>query len=112
MLIAYRNSESEEAQALVADGIDNVRRDLLSDTAKVPTVWASLARKMGFAATRSVHCRTVVAQLFLKQVQTSLPINEWDKRSTIGLITLLTESLTSRRFAVENSSRTGILLRT
>jgi len=44
MPIAYRNSESEEAQAVVAGGIDNVRWDLLSDTAKGPTVWASLAR--------------------------------------------------------------------
>ncbi len=30
-LIAYRNSESEEAQALIAGGLDNVRWDLLSD---------------------------------------------------------------------------------
>jgi hypothetical protein len=74
-LIAYRNSESEEAQALIAGGLDNVRWDLLSDAAKGPTVWAALA---------------VVAQLFLKQVQTSLQINDWDNRSTIWLITLLT----------------------
>ena len=39
-LIAYRNSESEEAQALIAGGLDNVRWDLLSDAAKGPTVWA------------------------------------------------------------------------
>ena len=46
-LIAYRNSESEEAQALIAGGLDNVRWDLLSDAAKGPMVWAALARKMG-----------------------------------------------------------------
>jgi 60 kDa SS-A/Ro ribonucleoprotein len=51
-LIAYRNSESEEAQSLIAGGLDNVRWDLLSDTAKGPTVWAALARKMGPQALR------------------------------------------------------------
>jgi len=51
-LIAYRSSESEEAQALVAGGLDNVRWDLLSDAAKGPTVWAALARKMGPQALR------------------------------------------------------------
>ncbi|MFN5271728.1 MAG: vWA domain-containing protein [Planctomycetota bacterium] len=51
-LIAYRNSESEEAQALIAGGLDNVRWDLLSDYAKGPTVWAALARKMGPQALR------------------------------------------------------------
>jgi 60 kDa SS-A/Ro ribonucleoprotein len=45
-LIAYRTSESEEAQALVADGLDNVRWDLLPDAAKGPKVWAAIARKM------------------------------------------------------------------
>ena len=51
-LIAYRNSESEEAQALIAGGLDNVRWDLLSDAAKGQTVWAALARKMGPQALR------------------------------------------------------------
>ena len=51
-LIAYRSSESEEAQALIAGGLDNVRWDLLSDAAKGPTVWAALARKMGPQALR------------------------------------------------------------
>jgi 60 kDa SS-A/Ro ribonucleoprotein len=51
-LIAYRNSESEEAQALIAGGLDNVRWDLLSDAAKGPAVWAALARKMGPQALR------------------------------------------------------------
>ena len=51
-LIAYRNSESEEAQALIAGGLDNVRWDLLSDSARGPTVWAALARKMGPQALR------------------------------------------------------------
>ena len=51
-LIAYRNSESEEAQALIADGLDSVGWDLLSDVAKGPMVWAALARKMGPQALR------------------------------------------------------------
>jgi 60 kDa SS-A/Ro ribonucleoprotein len=51
-LIAYRNSESEEGQALIAGGLDNVRWDFLSDAAKGPTVWAALARKMGPQALR------------------------------------------------------------
>jgi 60 kDa SS-A/Ro ribonucleoprotein len=51
-LIAYRNSESEEAQALIAGGLDNVRWDLMSDAAKGPKVWAALARKMGPQALR------------------------------------------------------------
>ncbi len=51
-LIAYRKSESEEAQALIAGGLENVRWDLLSDAAKGPKVWAALARKMGPQALR------------------------------------------------------------
>jgi 60 kDa SS-A/Ro ribonucleoprotein len=51
-LNAYRNTESEEAQALIAGGLDNVRWDLLSDAAKGPNVWAALARKMGPQALR------------------------------------------------------------
>ncbi len=51
-LIAYRNSESEEAQALIAGGLEGVRWDLLSDAARGPKVWAALARKMGPQALR------------------------------------------------------------
>ncbi len=51
-LIAYRNSESEDVQVLIAGGLDNVRWDLLSDAAKGPKVWAALARKMGPQALR------------------------------------------------------------
>lgn len=51
-LIAFCNSESEEAQALVAGGLDNVRWDLLSDAAKGPMVCAALTRKMGPQALR------------------------------------------------------------
>jgi 60 kDa SS-A/Ro ribonucleoprotein len=51
-LIAYRNAETEEAQALIVGGLDNVRWDLLSDAAKGPKVWAELARKMGPQALR------------------------------------------------------------
>jgi hypothetical protein len=55
----YRNSESEEAQSLVAGGLDNVRWDSLSDAAKGPTVWAALARKMGPQA-RSMNLNTML----------------------------------------------------
>lgn len=51
-LIAYRNSESEEAQALIADGLEGVRWDMLADSAKGPSVWAAIARKMGPQALR------------------------------------------------------------
>ncbi len=51
-LIVYRNSESEEAQALIAGGLDNVRWDLLFDASKGPKVWVTLARKMGPQALR------------------------------------------------------------
>ncbi|MBU6237789.1 MAG: TROVE domain-containing protein [Planctomycetes bacterium] len=51
-LIAYRNSATEEVQALIASGLDNVRWDLLSDAAKGPTVWKALAYKMGPQALR------------------------------------------------------------
>ena len=51
-LIAFRNSKSEEARALIAGGLDNVRWDVLSVAAKGPTVWAALARKMGPQALR------------------------------------------------------------
>lgn len=51
-LIAYRNSETEEAQALIASGLESVRWDLLSDAAKGPTVWKALAYKMGPQALR------------------------------------------------------------
>jgi 60 kDa SS-A/Ro ribonucleoprotein len=51
-LVAYRNAESEEAQALIAGGLENVRWDLLSDAAKGPKVWMSLAHKMGPQALR------------------------------------------------------------
>lgn len=51
-LIAYRNSESEAAQALIADGLDHVRWDLLADAARGPLVWSALARRMGPQALR------------------------------------------------------------
>jgi hypothetical protein len=51
-LIAYRNAESEEAQALIAGGLDKIRWDLLAYAAKGPKVWATLARKMGPQALR------------------------------------------------------------
>lgn len=51
-VIAYRTSESEEAQALIAGGLDNIRWDLLSDAARGPKVWAALARKIGPQALR------------------------------------------------------------
>jgi 60 kDa SS-A/Ro ribonucleoprotein len=60
-LIAYRNSECEEAQALLVSGLDNVRWDLLSDAAKGPKVWAALARKMGPQALR-MNLNTLLRQ--------------------------------------------------
>ncbi len=63
-LIAYRNSESEEAQALIAGGLDNVRWDLMSDAAKGPKVWAALARKMGPQALR-MNLNTLLRHGFL-----------------------------------------------
>jgi len=51
-LIAYRSSECEDAQALIAGGLDGVRWDLLSEAAKGPKVWGMLARKMGPQALR------------------------------------------------------------
>jgi 60 kDa SS-A/Ro ribonucleoprotein len=51
-LIAYRNAKTEEAQALIASGIEGIRWDLLSGAAKGPQVWAVLARKMGPQALR------------------------------------------------------------
>lgn len=51
-LIAYRKSESEEAQTLIAGGMTGVRWDLLADAAKGPTVWKVLAQKMGPQALR------------------------------------------------------------
>jgi len=66
-LIAYRNSESEEAQALIAGGLDIVRWDLLSDAAKGPMVWAALARKMGPQALR-MNLNTLLRHDVLKSV--------------------------------------------
>ncbi|MEZ6094246.1 MAG: TROVE domain-containing protein [Pirellulaceae bacterium] len=51
-LIAFRQAENEDAQALIAGGMENVRWDLLSDAAKGPKVWSALARKMGPQALR------------------------------------------------------------
>ncbi|MBU6172628.1 MAG: TROVE domain-containing protein [Planctomycetes bacterium] len=51
-LIAYRNAETETAQARIVGGLDNVRWDLLVDAAKGPKVWSALAHKMGPQALR------------------------------------------------------------
>lgn len=51
-LIAYRASETEDGQALIAGDIEGVRWDLLADAARGPKVWNSLARKMGPQALR------------------------------------------------------------
>ena len=71
-LIAYRNSESEEAQALIAGGLDNVRWDLLSDAAKGPKVWAALARKMGPQALR-MNLNTLLRHGVFNQPQGASP---------------------------------------
>ncbi len=51
-LIAYRASETEDGQALIAGDIEGVRWDLLADAARGPKVWMALARKMGPQALR------------------------------------------------------------
>jgi 60 kDa SS-A/Ro ribonucleoprotein len=50
-LIAYRQSDSAEAQALIAGDL-SVRWDLLADAAKGPLVWKAIARQMGPQALR------------------------------------------------------------
>ncbi len=51
-LIAYRASETEDGQALIAGDIEGVRWDLLADAARGPKVWMALAHKMGPQALR------------------------------------------------------------
>src|SRR5690606_21064547 len=50
-LIAYRQADTAEAQALIAGDLA-VRWDLLSDAAKGPLVWCAIARQMGPQALR------------------------------------------------------------
>ncbi|MEM7454910.1 MAG: TROVE domain-containing protein [Planctomycetota bacterium] len=50
-LIAFRQAETAEAQALIAGDL-RVRWDLLADTAKGPIVWKAIARQMGPQALR------------------------------------------------------------
>ena len=51
-LIAYRASENEDGQALIAGDVDGVRWDLMADAARGPKVWTALVRKMGPQALR------------------------------------------------------------
>ncbi len=71
----YRNSESEQAQALIAGGLDNVRWDLLSDAAQGPTVWAALARKMGPQALR-MNLNTLLRHNVFNVEQLSTTVSE------------------------------------
>ncbi|MFO0869165.1 MAG: TROVE domain-containing protein [Pirellulales bacterium] len=50
-LIAYRQAETAEAQALIMGEL-SVRWDLLADAAKAPLVWKAIARQMGPQALR------------------------------------------------------------
>ena len=50
-LIAYRQAETAEAQALIMGELQ-VRWDLLADAAKSPLVWKAIARQMGPQALR------------------------------------------------------------
>jgi len=50
-LIAYRQADSAEAQALILGDL-SVRWDLLADAARGPLVWRAIARKMGPQALR------------------------------------------------------------
>lgn len=76
-LVAYRNSETEEAQALIAGGLDNVRWDLLSDAAKGPMVWAALARKMGPQALR-MNLNTLLRHGVFSVADRSVDLNRSD----------------------------------
>lgn len=51
-LIAYRASQTEDGQALIAGDISGVRWDLMADAALGPKVWTALAFKMGPQALR------------------------------------------------------------
>ncbi len=59
-LAAFRKAESAEAQILILGNM-HARWDLLADTAKGPTVWAAIARKMGPQALR-MNLNTLVRQ--------------------------------------------------
>ena len=50
-LIAYRQADTAEAQALILGNL-SVRWDLLADAAKAPLVWKAIARQMGPQALR------------------------------------------------------------
>jgi 60 kDa SS-A/Ro ribonucleoprotein len=50
-LIAYRQADTAEAQALILADL-SVRWDLLADSAKGPLVWKAIARQMGPQALR------------------------------------------------------------
>jgi len=50
-LIAYRQAETAELQALITGDL-SVRWDLLADAAKSPLVWKAIARQMGPQALR------------------------------------------------------------
>ncbi|QGQ23551.1 TROVE domain-containing protein [Gimesia benthica] len=50
-LIAYRQAETDQAQAEIVENL-SVRWDLLADAAKSPLVWKALARQMGPQALR------------------------------------------------------------
>ncbi len=88
-LIAYRNSESEEAQALIAGGLDNVRWDLLSDAAKGPKVWAALARKMGPQALRmnlNTLLRHDVFHVAASLRDANVSLGETDQRAMVDYV--------------------------
>ena len=92
-LIAFRNSESEEAQSLVAGGLDNVRWDLLSDAAKGPKVWAALARKMGPQALR-MNLNTLLRHDVFNVEQLSSTVSA-DKQERLGQSSYNVEQLSS-----------------
>ena len=63
-LQAFRNAETEAAQALVAGDLQ-VRWDLLADSAKGPIVWKAIARQMGPQALR-MNLNTLIRHGVLK----------------------------------------------
>jgi len=104
-LIAYRNAESEEAQALIAGGLDNVRWDLLSDAAKGPKVWAALARKMGPQALR-MNLNTLLRHDVFSVVQLS-STDPSDKPERLGQSFCSMVDYVADRIADESEIRRG-----
>jgi 60 kDa SS-A/Ro ribonucleoprotein len=76
-LIAYRNAETEETQALIAGDLEHVRWDLLADAAKGAKVWSALAHKMGPQALR-MNVNTLLRHGVFNVASHSVRVSEGD----------------------------------